>query len=224
MKPCIWSVPPAWKGETCVILAGGPSLNDVDLSPLWRTRVIAINDSWRQYPLADVFYFCDPQWWLDQELLNLNSLSRKGYVTSFEEIKGRFWVSGSEPFENDARIQFLKLTGQTGLETNPTGLRHGSNSGYQAANLAYHFGVKKIILLGYDMRVVNGRTHWHSERREPAEQFAVTLSHSMLPLFETLRAPLQEAGVEVINATPDSALKVWPYVPLEEALGLCGAA
>ena len=43
----IWSVPRSWSGDTCVILAGGPSLRGFDIRQLYyfpRPRVIAIND------------------------------------------------------------------------------------------------------------------------------------------------------------------------------------
>ena len=55
----------SWLGETCVILAGGPSLAMQDLSALSirRPKVITINDSWRLWPYADVFYFCDQEWY-----------------------------------------------------------------------------------------------------------------------------------------------------------------
>jgi hypothetical protein len=34
----------------------------------------------------------------------------------------------------------------------------------------------------------------------------------MLPKFKTLADPLAAAGVHVINASPGSALKIWPIV------------
>ena len=102
------------------------------------------------------------------------------------------------------------------MEKAPDALRHGNNSGYQALGLAYLYGAKRIVLLGYDMHAVDGKTHWHGEERP--DDFQRVLRESMLPMFEHLKTPLLEAEVEVINATPGSALKVWPYVPLEEVL------
>jgi hypothetical protein len=40
----------------------------------------------------------------------------------------------------------------------------------------------------------------------------------MLPKFPSLVTPLQQAGVQVFNCTPDSALKVFPFLALKEAL------
>jgi hypothetical protein len=44
------------------------------------------------------------------------------------------------------------------------------------------------------------------------------MKNSMLPCFDSLVEPLKDAGVEVINVTPDSALKCWPCRSLEELL------
>jgi hypothetical protein len=215
----IYKVPKAWKDKTCVILAGGPSLRGQDLLPLRRhpeVKVITINDSWRLWPRADVCYFCDPQWFQLQQDLNPISLDRS---IRFHDLLYRgFWVKGGEGFDEHPQVRKLRFSGQVGLDPDPTALRDGSNSGYQAIHLAYHFGVKRIILLGYDMTCDGERTHWHDAPRLAAAGFQSVLSHAFLPLFDHLAAPLAEAGVEVINSTPKSALTLWPHLPLEEAL------
>ena len=62
-----YEVPKIWSGQTCVILAGGPSLKGQDLSALANThpwpKVIAINDSWKLKPYASALYFSDAAWW-----------------------------------------------------------------------------------------------------------------------------------------------------------------
>lgn len=212
----IWTVPKTWTGETAFLLAGGPSLIGFDAAVLkGKGRIITINDSWRLAPSADVLYFCDESWWTYQ--INRNSWP-KNQVNFHELIYKGFWVTCSQQFCAHPQVHALKFTGQTGLEKDPAALKHGSNSGYQAIGLAYHFGVSRIVLLGYDMQCQGTRTHWHEEPRIAAPGFSTVLSKSMLPLFDYLAAPLKEAGVEVINATPGSALKCWLYVPLEEIL------
>jgi hypothetical protein len=213
----IWSVPKMWKGETCFILAGGPSLKGFNSGVLrGRGRVITVNDSWRLAPWADANYFCDDQWWTNQIAANRRSLEPTPHC--FHEMIYRgFWVAGSMAFKDHPQVRCLRLTGQQGLETDPTGLRHGSNSGYQAMGLAYHFGVSRIVLLGYDMNTQGARTHWHDEARP--DGFTSIVRNTMLPNFQTLVEPLAAAGVEVINATPDSELKCWPFQPLEALLG-----
>jgi len=222
----IWSVPKdAWKGATCIIIAGGPSLQGFDpellrfkrysLETGREVRLIAINDSWRLAPWAEVLYFCDGTWWDRQQADNPRSYN--GAYGFHDMIYAGFWVTTSQRFRDHPQVHTLRLSGQLGLETDPAALKHGSNSGYQAINLAYHYGAKKIILLGYDMRAdAKGRTHWHNEERP--DDFVKIMEQSMLPCFPSLVDPLVDAGVEVINATPASALKVWPQVPFLKAL------
>ena len=216
-----YAVPKIWQGQTCVILAGGPSLKDQDLSPLtalhpW-PKVIAINDSWKLRPYANVLYFVDGAWW--QRQMDENAFSLDGAVRFHDLIYKGNWIKGGAGFDNHPQIKQLAFTGQVGLEENPQALRHGSNSGHSAINLAYLFGAKRIVLLGYDMCCVPGRAHWH-DRQDGwgPEYFQTVLQNEFLPLFAYLVEPLRRAGVEVINATPGSALKLWPYLPLGEAL------
>jgi hypothetical protein len=214
----LYSVPKSWVGETCVIIAGGPSLRTQDFSPLnkYRPQIITVNDSWRLRPAANVLYFCDTKWWEQQ--IYANHFCVNDRVRFHDLIYNGNWIKGGEGFEDHPQVQKLKFTGQQGLETDPTGLRHGSNSTYQAMNLAYHFGVKKIILLGVDMRISeSGKSHWHDEHR--ALGFHNVIKNTMLPQFQHLVEPLKAAGVEVINATPGSALTLWEHKSLEDALG-----
>ncbi len=234
-KKVIWSVPKSWAGETCVILAGGSSLRGFHaLSVYGSVRVITINDSWRIAPWADVHYFHDAKWWDDQVMYNRRSID--GTADFADMVRKGFWVNGAkdESFRDHSRIHTLKVRQSNcrGLEKNPSALAHGANSGYQAINLAYHFGAKRIMLLGYDMHV-NGRSHWHDEARPqwrneryPEIHFLPHFDGSVEGLVDgkvvTVKPSLVDAlkaeGVDVVNCTPGSALKCWPYLPLDEAL------
>ncbi len=181
-------------------------------------RYITINESWRLMPGADALYFCDAQWWTTQIAHNRRT---PDWTTSFHDLiyKG-FWITVAPGFEDHPQVRSLKLTGERGLESDPMGLRHGSNAGYQAINLAANYGVKRILLLGYDMRVVNGRTHWHNEQRESAEGFKMVLEKSMLPHFSSLVEPLAERGIDIVNVTPGSALTCFRMSTLEKELAV----
>ncbi len=203
---------PEWVGETCFILGGGPSLLDV---PIWRLRqlksygrVIVINDSYRLVPDADVLYFCDAHWW--------QARNRDVEAT----FTGRKIITMVGNGNSISDVISLRNTGATGLETDPGAIRHGHNSGYAAINVAAHFGCRQIVLLGYDMHVAGTHTHWHDTpvRPVPPDMFERSLQRDMLPNFNTLKAPLEKAGVRVVNSTPASALTLWPYVPLKQVL------
>lgn len=198
-----WTVSPEWNGETAFLLACGPSLHGFNASLLKGQHVIAINDNYVLAPWAEILYFCDRRWWQSRRSSVLKTFTGKRIVTLDNQIDG---------------ILALHNTGKLGLETDPGAIRHGSNSGYQAINLAYHLGAKRIVLLGYDMHVQSNRLH-STGRPEPQTPAAFQqVLNKMRPNFDSLVAPLKAEGVEVLNATPGSWLTAWPIVNLHSVL------
>jgi hypothetical protein len=196
------AVPRLWPGETVVCIASGPSLAPEDVDYVrGKARVIVVNTSYQLAPWADVLYACDAKWWR--------------------------WHKGAPDFpglkyslQRDAKfycptLKVLENTGAEGLEVKPTGLRNGRNGGYQAINLAVHFGAARILLLGYDMgQGLNREEHWHSEHpnrsRSPFDVFR--------RVFPSIVEPLQAVGVEVINCSRRTVLTCFPQLPIEVAL------
>lgn len=210
-----WEAPELWPGRLFVCIGGGHSLTQAQVDACrqarWgghRVRVIAINDAYRLAPWADVLYFCDDKWW---QWHNKKLAQWPGLIVRLQ--------GGHHDF-GDARIKVLRnLDEPHGLADRRDGLHHGRNSGYQAIGLAVHLGAARIVLLGYDMHapLVGDRvkTHWfgdHPGGTSPA------VYEVMKPCFETLPKPLAKRGVEVINATPGSALRVFPRLSIEQAL------
>ena len=55
-----WRAGGQWAGDTCCILATGPSLTPAQAEyAKGKARVIAVNDAWRLAPWADILYACD---------------------------------------------------------------------------------------------------------------------------------------------------------------------
>lgn len=92
----------------------------------------------------------------------------------------------------------------------------GSHSGYQAINLAYLWGAKRIILLGYDCRSIDGKAHWfgqHAAGLNQKQGFSTWISH-----YQQLAHDLSAEGIEVINATPESAITAFTKRRIHEGL------
>jgi hypothetical protein len=86
------------------------------------------------------------------------------------------------------------------------------NSGFQAMNLALHFGVKRILLLGYDMKFAkSGASHWFGDHPDNTR----SNYHRWLPNFETAA---KQNLVEIINCSRDTALEAFPRMSIEDAL------
>jgi hypothetical protein len=189
-----------WSGATVVCLGTGPSLTQADVDTCrGKARVIAIKHAIELAPWADALYSGEKAWWN----AGVKSLAYTGLRVAIEPGETRWGAT------------VLKNTGPIGLETRPTGLRTGKNSGYQAINLAYLFGAGKIVLLGYDMeRGADGQDHFFGQHAHgghpPLKEF--------LPLFETLVAPLAAEGVSVVNASRRTALTCFPRQTIAQAL------
>ena len=100
----------------------------------------------------------------------------------------------------------MRNTGSEGLELESDGLRTGHNSGYQAINLAVLLGVKRIILLGYDMQDKGpevshwfGNHSWKEGRSPPYQMF--------LRSYPSLAKETKKLGIEVINCSMNSKLE-----------------
>lgn len=92
--------------------------------------------------------------------------------------------------------------------------KHGHNSGAGALALAAHWGARRVILLGYDCQRTGGKAHWHGDH-PPGLGNAGSLP-KWPAQFQKLVPQLR--GVEVINASRETALTVFPRASLESVL------
>lgn len=208
------TVPKIWPGETVVCIASGPSLTPADVDACrGRARVIVVNDGYRLAPWADVLYACDAAWW--------RAHGDKVVACGFAGMK--YTLTPDRRFCPD--VQVLENRGD-GLDLHPsalgTGATHGvgGNSGYQAINLAVHFGAARIVLLGYDMQRTGRKSHWFGEhsnwQRPPLVEFR--------PAYGPLPGLLQSIGVSIVNCSRETALTTIPRQPLAAALQQAVAA
>lgn len=191
-----------WPGETVVCLGTGESLTQRDVDRCRGLRVIAINDAFTLAPWADVLFAGDRKWW-DWHPEAAHFAGLKVSLESF-----------ALPLAAVPDVRYLRIAGlggRAGLSTDPTTLATGYSSGYAAINLAYHLaGPTRVLLLGYDMH----GSHFfgaHPDKSHP--QFVACLA-----AFERLVAPAKTAGLEIVNCTPQSALRCFPLRSLDASL------
>jgi len=188
------------------IVAGGPSLKGFDWTRLINKDVIAINRAYEVLPNAKYIYFADFDFFGRHEagLLAHRGQICTGYASNI--CKGQI---------THPQVWEYKLTGANGLDTETNCIRHGRNGGYAAINVAFHLGYKKIYLMGYDMGRKESETHWHDghPRIDPESIYETMLGH-----YATIAEPLKNNDVQVFNTNPDSRLKLFPFLPIEEAL------
>jgi hypothetical protein len=194
-----------WGGATVFVAATGPSLTPEVASLVRGNRVVAVNDAYKLFPFADVLYACDAKWWDVHK-------GCPGFL-------GERWSSHEKGGSNDKREAGAKyglklVAGRSGETFRTDGaIAYGSNSGFQAVNLAILFGASRIVLVGFDMREVGGRRHFFGEHPRPLRSGGCF--QSWAAKFASA-AKCLPAGVQVVNATPGSAVKAFPFVKLDD--------
>jgi hypothetical protein len=187
-------------GSTIVCIGGGPSLTQEDVDACFGWPCIAIKEAIQLAPWASVLYSSDARWF--------NYAKRE---------HAQAWCL--ETTVNPAFAAPLQNTGELGLETNATGLRTGRSSGYAAINLAAHLGASRIVLLGYDYKPgPTGQRNWFGDRPASYWRAMPPYDDSIMRCWPSIVQPLEALGIEVVNATPGSALTMFPQMSLAEAL------
>lgn len=142
-------------------------------------------------PFADALYACDLGWW-------------RTYLDDWAEFPGLKFT-----WHRTASIEFDLIhcpsANKPGLGKDC--LHTGNNSGYQAVNLAYLLGAKRICLLGYDMQATYGRSHWHGDHRKLANPMAGSYK-IWREKFARLYQDLVAEGVDVVNYSRETALTI----------------
>ncbi|MBS0244529.1 MAG: hypothetical protein JSS20_20345, partial [Proteobacteria bacterium] len=165
--------------------------------------VIVVNDAWRMVPNADVLYACDGTWW---------SVHHGAVRMGFE---GELWTLDVKAAPRHGLRLVKHSNNARGLVDADT-IGTGSNSGHQAVNLAYLFGAREIVLVGYDFQRTDGKAHYFGEHPSPLSR-----SHSYnawQTCMPVLGADLARAGVKVTNCTISTALECFPRADLAETL------
>ena len=197
-----WTVPKMWPGNTCYILGGGPSLKSIDVNRLRGSRVIAVNNAYQLADWIDVLFFGDHRWFW----------AHRNKFADFGGLK----VTRNEGHAKWPGVLAANYVGDPyGISTDPSVLRWNRSSGACAINLAAHFGVKRIILLGFDMRMIGKRHNWHQDHTETR---SAALYREFMTVFPAIKADLDTLGIECINATPGSSLTVFPVAHPDEVL------
>jgi hypothetical protein len=212
-----WTIPRDWEGETCVILGGGPSLEQVDFSLLSQSKVIAVNDA---YKLAqwDLCYFKDDNWYYQNAFKDKPEVGTNGeHLRNFPGLK----VTSCHSDFEDPDIHVMQRGRRDHLERDPNFITHACNAGAEATALAIMRGCNMIVLVGFDMKKINGKHNWHAnhERDIPA---SIYKDYFMTP-FRALAKDAKELGVSIINCTIGSALDTFPIVALGDVFNADGS-
>jgi hypothetical protein len=229
-----WIIPRMWDGADVWIIGGGPSLpkqfgipNKVVQSvisgsalpsvyspymeALHNKHVIGINVAFLIGDWIDMVFFGDGNFFLQ----NFEKLAAfPGLKVSCDSKSVKYgWV------KNMARDGNKNL----GLTTKPGYVSWNFNSGCAAINVAANAGAKRIILLGFDMKLDNSNLqYWHDlygKGTEMTERRLMGLPFERhLRGFPAIAADAKARGIEILNGSPDSAIEQFPKFTVKELL------
>lgn len=226
-----WKPFPMWQGGTCYIIGGGTSIAEqfeVPLSIVTQVKnktlplsayskyltylhdkhTIGINIAYQIGTWIDIIFFGDNGFYQ----------AHKNKLLQYPGIVATCAPCFIEK-KKDNGIKFLNQDPKKrqGISTNISTVAWNGNSGAAAISLAVHLGVKKIVLLGFDMNLDSqGSSHWHSEyevRNRKQSPFAKHLQG-----FPAIARDAKNMGVDIINANPNSAIHEFPKKSIKEII------
>ena len=157
-------------------------------------------------PHADLMYGCDARWW------NLHDGCPDFHGQKWSTHEGKPHSNNKEQVADDFGVSLVRGCAGVGFSTNPALIHYGDNSGFQTLNLAVLLGSTYIVLVGFDMRFVGGKSHFFGDHDGIFQRVEYG---SFAAHFDKAPPP---PGVQIINATPSSAINCYPRMHLDDAL------
>lgn len=196
--------------ETISVIGAGWSLAGVDLARIPGYR-IGVNDStWRTRVDMGV------------------TMDRLFFEGRHQQLARAFMPGGAGAFYYRAGIDKQGLapaswvpfdcdhtSSKMSIDWAPRCRLNGLNSGICAINLAYRQKPERVILWGFDMcRSREGRPYYHEPYPWAKEQGATTSGkfEEWRRHFPEILAQFQAAGIELLNASPGSAITCLPKI------------
>ena len=237
-----WVVPRLWEGSDCWIIGGGtsmprqfgipenvitavmrgeqpPSAYTSYLAPLHDKHVIGINNAYMLGEWLSCVFFGDYNWYVTHQLplaewqgLKVSCAAKFG-VMRYEGVK---WLPKNE-----------KKFG--GISEDPGKVCWNGNSGVAAFSLAYNLGVRRILLLGFDMKLdSNNVSHWHGSHTKDATTGLTVVGANPMrrasafyrhtKYMPDVAADAKRLKLEILNVNPDSDIEEFPKIKLNQVL------
>jgi hypothetical protein len=191
--------------KTAVILASGHSLTleQIEAARLSGHFTIAVNTTYEKALWAHAMYAGDFMWFK----LNIAKLRAS-------KFKGKLVTQDSSAA---AHYQLTRVRGTNRGGLGKEVIHMNGNSGVQAINLAFLWGYRRIILLGFDMKLgPKGEKHHHADHGHPAVQHQCF--DEWLKKIQLVATDLVAAKCEVIDCTVGGALRCFPKGDWKEVL------
>jgi len=215
-----------YRGQRCFIIGNGPSLNDMDLSPLRNEVTFGLN---RGYLLADrigaptTFLVAVNRYVVEQFS---SDLLGSGSTTFVSWRSRRYLPSGSD-------VIFVRRSRLFTFSPNPAthGAWEGATVTYVAMQLAFHLGFSIVVLIGVDHsfaskgpanKLVTATTedlnHFDPGYFGPGVEWQLPDLEVSEAAYRIARQQFASAGRTILDATVRGQLAVFPKVEFEDLM------
>ena len=187
--------------ETVIICGTGPSITPEQISKVKHLKKFGANRAF-EFDL-DVLHGCNYQFW-------------DYYWPEIKNLRCDKWTT--RPNLKYEGLNYIEERWIDGLSTDKSYIAAHHGTGPQLINIALHYGAKKMLLIGWDMRH-SGKRHYFGEYPKVMQHTTKNLGPDgeligLIKEMETINA--SDYGIEIINCTPGSALKHFPMGDLED--------
>ena len=226
-----------WEGGECWIIGGGASLTEQfnipqdivqqvlskELTPdvyspymssIHNKHVIGVNAAFLIGDWIDMMFFGDARFFLEYRVR----------LAEFPGLKVTSHERPSKPKYAKENIKYLPKNSKhgKGISPNPGLVCWNGNSGAAAISIAVNAGVKRIVLVGFDMKLNETyKQHWHglygTAGRKDNNPKGLPFAKHLLG-FTAIRRDSLIRGVTILNACPDSAITQFKRVTVKELL------
>jgi hypothetical protein len=204
------SLPRRYEGKTVFVIGGGPSLSRTNLSMIKDRPVVGCNDAFRLGEWVDWCVFADRRWWDWNHKDVTMWRNREQVVCCVPQLLE----------DRNVRWPWLKILrrdeARFGLSVEQDTLCWNRGCGGTAINVAYLLGAARVVLLGFDMRMVDGKHNWHDNHQK--EERPQIYQNSMMPFLKPMSDAMKVTGLQIVNATPGSALNLFSTLSLAEVV------
>lgn len=206
--------------KTVVCIGTGPSLTleQIAAARAHNFALYVCNNAIFMAPDARVLYGCNLQWW-------------DHYHERIKDYLCSRWTTNEEAAEKYG-LNWIAEKNAPGLSTDPMVIHHGHGSGFSLVNLAFLQGAERIVLLGYDLKyaqdydgkarqIGSSPRHFFGEYPQELQHWpSVKVKNGVhVELLDLYRSVAEQGAVEIINATPGSAIDCFPMKDIEDLDG-----
>jgi len=200
------------RGQSAVVVGGGPSLRKFDFSTLRRKQnIIAINAAFKYIPFADACFSEDVRF-------------VECFGSELNQFQGKvIWhcLRGIDPERGLKACPKVTIIREQRDDkywsTDLTSLSYSSNSAVGAINLAEILGCDPIYVLGLDCRTDSGvMENFHKEYPQGWEVGAIQAENWRSDFTHWVAPNCKAKVINVINPGFESSLECWPKISLSE--------